>query len=153
MVVLGLHIIVIYKWENQHVFRYRSLSINDIFPHSLTSSHTNYLCHVCSIALHLQTNHLIEYFPSLFPDYVNEWSFSLTLLFLGLLHLQQGPHEIYRVFRKNCVFITIHLNPYLAYIAVRNLQSSQRNAIVYRHSYWLVIFCTTNSSRVLARGR
>ena len=32
------------------------------------------------------------------------------------------------VFRKNCVFFTIHCNPSLAYIAVRDLQSTQRNA-------------------------
>ena len=37
----------------------------------------------------------------------------------------------YRVFRKNCVFFTIHYNPSLAYIAaVRDRQSSQRNASV-----------------------
>ena len=36
----------------------------------------------------------------------------------------------YRVFRKNCVFFTIQCNPSLAYIAVRELQSSQRNASV-----------------------
>ena len=36
-----------------------------------------------------------------------------------------------RVFRKNCgFFFTIHCNPSLAYIAVRDLQSSQRNARV-----------------------
>ena len=34
------------------------------------------------------------------------------------------------MFRKNCVFFTIHGNPSLAYIAVRDLQSSQRNASV-----------------------
>ena len=38
--------------------------------------------------------------------------------------------NIYRVFRKNCVFFTIHCNPSLAYIAVRDLQSSQRNVSV-----------------------
>ena len=36
----------------------------------------------------------------------------------------------YRVFRKNCVFFTIHCNSSLAYIAVRDLKSSQRNASV-----------------------
>ena len=50
------------------------------------------------------------------------------------------------------VFFTIHYNPSLAYIAVRDLQSSQRNAIV--QSLLLASnFCTTNSSRVLARER
>ena len=51
------------------------------------------------------------------------------------------------------VFFTIHCSPSLAYIVVRVLQSSQRKASVYSHSYWLAIFCTTNSSRVLARER
>ena len=37
---------------------------------------------------------------------------------------------IYRVFRKNCVFFTIHCNTSLASISVRDLQSSQRNASV-----------------------
>ena len=36
----------------------------------------------------------------------------------------------YRVFRKNCVFFTIHCNPQLAFITVREFQSSQRNASV-----------------------
>ena len=52
---------------------------------------------------------------------------------------------------KMC-FFTIHCNPSFANIALRDLQSSQRIASV-QHSYWLVIFCTTNSSRVLARER
>ena len=62
---------------------------------------------------------------------------------------------MYWVFRKNCVFFTIHCSPSLAYIAVRDLQSSQRNTSVhlYSHSYSPVIFCTTNSRRVLARER
>ena len=34
----------------------------------------------------------------------------------------------YRVFRKSCVFFTIYCNPFLACIAVRDLQSAQRNA-------------------------
>ena len=33
-------------------------------------------------------------------------------------------------YRKNCVFFTIHCNPSLVYVAVRDLQSSQRNASV-----------------------
>ena len=36
----------------------------------------------------------------------------------------------YRVLRKNCAFFTIHCNPSLAYIVVRDLQSAQRNASV-----------------------
>ena len=34
------------------------------------------------------------------------------------------------MFRKNCVFFQNHCNPSLAYIAVKDLQSSQRNASV-----------------------
>ena len=44
-------------------------------------------------------------------------------------------------------------NPSLACIAVRYLQSSHRNASVHSHSFWLIIFWTTNSNRVLARER
>ena len=36
----------------------------------------------------------------------------------------------YKVFKKNCVFFTTHCNPSLADIAVRDLQSSQRNPSV-----------------------
>ena len=44
------------------------------------------------------------------------------------------------------------LHPSLAYIAVKTFKAF--NAMrVYSRSYWLVIFCTTNSSRVLARER
>ena len=42
----------------------------------------------------------------------------------------RGETLNYRVFRKNCVFFTIHCTPSLAYIAVRGLQSSQRNGSV-----------------------
>ena len=35
--------------------------------------------------------------------------------------------ERYRVLKKNCVFFTIHCNPSLAYIAERDLQSSQHS--------------------------
>ena len=41
-----------------------------------------------------------------------------------------GTTDMYRVFRKNCVFFTIHCNTSLAYIAARDLQNSQRNASV-----------------------
>ena len=51
------------------------------------------------------------------------------------------------------MFFTIHCNPSLAYIAVRDLQCSQRKARVYSHSHWLAVFCTTIGSRVLARER
>ena len=49
-------------------------------------------------------------------------------------------------------FSTIHCNPSLTYVAVRDLQSSQRNASVQQ----LLLagnFCKTNSSRELARER
>ena len=46
---------------------------------------------------------------------------------------------VYRVFRKNCAFLTIYCNPSLAYIVVRDLQSYQHMQ-VYSHSHWLVIF-------------
>ena len=58
--------------------------------------------------------------------------------------------EVQGVQEKLCFFI-IFCNPSIAYIAVRALQSSQRNVSV--QSLLLVIFCTPNSSRVLARER
>ena len=59
----------------------------------------------------------------------------------------------YRVFRKNCVFFHNSLQP-LPRLHRCKRPSKLSNAIrVYSHSYWLVIFCTTNSSRVLARER
>ena len=45
-----------------------------------------------------------------------------------LLHKSKPP--LYRVFRKNCVFSLFTATPLLAYIAVRDLQRSQRNASV-----------------------
>ena len=51
---------------------------------------------------------------------------------------------------KLCSFTA---TPSLAYITVRDLQSLKRNASVQALLYWLVIFCTTNSSRVLAREK
>ena len=49
---------------------------------------------------------------------------------------------------------TIHCNPSHAYIAGRDLAFIARNEMrVYSHSYWLVNFCKTNSSRVLAKER
>ena len=53
--------------------------------------------------------------------------------------------------QERLCFFTFHCNPSLAYIAVKDLQSSQRNANV--QSLLLAFFCTTNSSRVLARER
>merc|ERR1711860_43320 len=50
-------------------------------------------------------------------------------------------------------FFTIHCNPSLAYIAVYETFKALNATRVYSRSYWLVIFCTTNSSRVLARER
>ena len=45
----------------------------------------------------------------------------------------------YRLFMINLCFLSIHCNPSLAYIDVRDLQSSQRNG-VHSHSYWLFNF-------------
>ena len=64
-----------------------------------------------------------------------------------LLHIR-NTCSINRVFRKNFVFSQFTTTN----IALRDLQAL--NAMrVYSHSYWLVIFCTTNSSQVLARRR
>ena len=47
--------------------------------------------------------------------------------------------DVQGVQEKLC-FFTIHCNPSLAYIAIRDLQSSLNAMRVYSHSYWLVIF-------------
>ena len=62
--------------------------------------------------------------------------------------------EVQDVQEKMCFFSQFTAtHPSIANIAVIDLQSSQRNVSVQSHSYWLVIFCATNSSRVLARER
>ena len=53
--------------------------------------------------------------------------------------------------QENLCFFTIHCNPSLAYIVVRDLQSSQRDASVQPLIPLASNFCTTNSSRVLAQ--
>ena len=57
---------------------------------------------------------------------------------------------------KSC-FFHCHLQSIpRQHIVVNDFQSSQRNARVYSHFYWLANFahfCTTNSCLVLARGR
>ena len=60
-----------------------------------------------------------------------------------------GFYQLQAVRKKLC-FFTIHYNPSLAYIATFKALNAMR---VHSHSYWLVIFFTTNSSRVLARER
>ena len=64
-----------------------------------------------------------------------------------------NTHTYYKVIRKLCFFFTIHCNPSLAYIAAVKTFKALNAMRVYSHSFWLVIFLTTNSSRVLARER
>ena len=52
--------------------------------------------------------------------------------------------------QEKLCFFTNHCNPSLAYIAVRDLHSSQHNSSVQS---LLLTFCTTNNSRVLVRER
>ena len=54
----------------------------------------------------------------------------------------------YRVFRKKCIFSRFTATPPSPTCSKRPSKLAMR---VYSHSYWLVIFCTTNCSRVLAR--
>ena len=62
--------------------------------------------------------------------------------------------NIYRVFRKNCVCSQFTATPPSPASLCCKRFSKLSNAMrVYSHSYWLVISCTTNSSRVLARER
>ena len=60
-----------------------------------------------------------------------------------------SSHNTYRVFIKYCVFSQFTATPPSRLHRFKALNAMQ----VYSHSYWLVIFCTTNSSRVLARER
>ena len=50
--------------------------------------------------------------------------------FCVFYRLSNALYVTYRLFWKKCVFFTIHWNSFLAYIAVIDLQSSQRNASV-----------------------
>ena len=56
-------------------------------------------------------------------------------------------YRIYRVFRKNCVFSQ------LTATSLSETFKALNEMRVYSHSFPLVIFCTTNSSRVVARER
>ena len=49
---------------------------------------------------------------------------------VSLRFISSVPLQIYRVFRKNLVFFPIYCNPSLAYIALRDLHSSQSKASV-----------------------
>ena len=76
------------------------------------------------------------------------YSFSMQLISFTvyLAVIRSCKNQLQGVQKKLC-FFTIQCNPSLAYNVVKDLQ---RNA---SRSHWLVIFCTTNSSRVLARER
>ena len=50
---------------------------------------------------------------------------SWTML-AGVKHVKATRECRYRVFRKNCVFFTIHCNPCLAYISVRHSKLSTK---------------------------
>ena len=71
------------------------------------------------------------------------WTFNAAKSWENNVNKLQGVQE------KKC-FFTVQYNPFLAYITIRDLQSPLNAMRVYSHSYRLVIFCTTNSSRVLA---
>ena len=73
--------------------------------------------------------------------------------FCVFYRLSNALYVTYRLFWKKCVFFTIHWNSFLAYIAVIDLKSSQRNASVQSLILAGNFFFTTNSSRVLAREK
>ena len=57
--------------------------------------------------------------------------FSVNLCHLNKTKKNSTKSEsTFKVFRKNYVCFTIHCNPFLAHVAVRDLQSSQRNVSV-----------------------
>ena len=73
-----------------------------------------------------------------------------SILFSLLIQIGQG--DLATGCSLNIVYFIIHCNPSLPYIALRDLKALNEMQ-VYSHSYWLVIFSTTNSCRVLARDR
>ena len=56
------------------------------------------------------------------------------------------------MFRKNCVFSQFTATP-PSPTSLRETFKALNAMPVYIHSYWLATFCTTNSSRVLAKER
>ena len=58
-----------------------------------------------------------------------------------------------RVFRKNCGFFSQFAATPPSPTSLQETFKALNVMGVYSHSYWLVIFCTTNSNRVLARER
>ena len=54
----------------------------------------------------------------------------------NVFHTSSIIHQVQGV-QEKCCFFTIHCNPSLAYIAVRDLQTSQRNASVQSESIYL----------------
>ena len=59
--------------------------------------------------------------------------------------------EMYRVFRKKCVFFTIHCNPSLAYISLQEIFKALNSMRLYSHCYWLANFCTTKIMKILGK--
>ena len=56
----------------------------------------------------------------------NSYSRHMPSFSFFISHPINVSHQVQGVHRKNCVFFTIHCNPSLAYVAIRDLQSSQR---------------------------
>ena len=59
---------------------------------------------------------------------------------------------MYRVLIKYCVFSQFTATPPSPTSLLETLKAFNAEQ-VYSHSYWLEIFCTTNSSRLLAREK
>ena len=53
------------------------------------------------------------------------------------------------MFRKNFCFFTIHYNP--SFVKISQLETLEV-MLVYSHSYWLAIFCTTNNQPRAGKG-
>ena len=70
----------------------------------------------------------------------------------GIRGMIMTPGFQYRVFRKNCIFSQFTATPPSS-ISLDETFKALNAMRVYSHSYWQVIFCTTNSSRSLARER
>ena len=73
---------------------------------------------------------------------------------LWMLHIKMGSthNRDLQGVQEKLFFSSVHCDPSLAYLAVRDLQSSKRNGSV-QSPLLAGNFCTTNSNRVLARER
>ena len=121
-------------------FEKYGITINDLFPSTLWPCLVGILTHFYAIIL-------------VYEDQAWVFTYLLCTEFCASLRFSVrpsiAPRSTYREFRKKCVFFSqFTATPPTSLQETFKALNKMR---VYSHSYWLVIFCTTNSSRVLAR--